>query len=215
MLATIAYQALGQTLVHAVLPLALSWHLVAVFVVAILEEHTCSRVVSPDGGSKVTYAVKVRRPGICIYNILQVAELASLAQLLPPRSPTVRNPAPDSSLCRLQSCSPIAFTSAAARRLRPLQLLLPGPIAASTSTAVPPLPPLLLPDFASAARRLHPIQLLLPIASTSAATPRLRPLQLLLPDYVRFDCCSLAGFQPMPGPKVLEHSSRSSRLLSK
>ena len=45
-------------------------------------------------------------------HIEQVAELASLAQLLPPCSPTVRNPAPDSSLCR------------AAPRLRPLQLLL-------------------------------------------------------------------------------------------
>ena len=57
------------------------------------------------------------------YNIyIQVAELASLAQLLPPCSPTVCNPAPDSSL---KSCfSPIASASAAARRLCPLQLLL-------------------------------------------------------------------------------------------
>ena len=66
---------------------------------------------------------------------IQVAELASLAQLLPPCSPTVRNPAPDSSL---KSCfSPIASASAAARRLRPLQPLLPGPIAASASTESP------------------------------------------------------------------------------
>ena len=124
--------------------------------------------------------------------ILQVAELASLAQLLPPRSPTVRNPAPDSSLCRQQSCSPIASGSAAA----------PGPDCSIHFNCCSPI--------ASAAPRLRLLlaacirfQLLLPIASTSAATPRLRPLQLLLPDYVRFDCCSpiaLAGFQPMPGP---------------
>ena len=70
---------------------------------------------------------------------LQVAELASLAQLLPPCSPTVRNPVPDSSLCR-----------AAAPRLRRLQLLLASvccsPIA-SVSTAAPRLCPFqLLPD---------------------------------------------------------------------
>ena len=92
---------------------------------------------------------------------VQVAELAWLAELLPPRSPTVCNPVADSSLCRLQSCSPIAFASAAARRLRPLQLLLPGPIAASTSTAIPPLPPLLLPDCVCCS----------PLASASAAAP--------------------------------------------
>ena len=154
---------------------------------------------------------------------IQVAELASLAQLLPPqllppRSPTVRNPAPDSSLCRLMSCSPIASASAAARRLRPLQLLLPGPILRHPLQLLFPLCLRYCSPIASAARRLHPLQMLLPIASTLAATPRLRPLQLLLPDYVRFDCCSpiaLAGFQPMPGPKVLEHSSQSLRQLSK
>ena len=124
--------------------------------------------------------------------IIQVAELASLAQLLPPCSPTVRNPAPDSSL---KSCfSPIASASAAARHLRPLQLLLPGPIAASASTAAPrlPPPPAAAPRIAptsAAARRFHD-QLLLPISSASTATPRLHPLQLLLPDCVRFNCCS-------------------------
>ena len=94
--------------------------------------------------------------------ILQVAELASLAQLLPPCSPTVRNPAPDSSL---KSCfSPIASASAAA----------PGPDCG-------------IRFHCCVCLRL---QLLLPIASASTATPRLRPLQLLLPDCVRFNCCS-------------------------
>ena len=143
----------------------------------------------------------MRIPSNCI-------QVASLAQLLPPPSPTVRNPAPDSSLCRLQSCSPIASASAAA----------PGPDCgirfnccspfASASSCCSPIAP-----ASSAACRLHPLQLLLPIASTSAATPRLRrPLQLLLPDYVRFDCCSpiaLAALnsKPMPGPKL--ESSRT------
>ena len=60
--------------------------------------------------------------------IKQVAELASLAQLLPPCSPTMRNPVPDSSLCR-----------AAAPRLRRLQLLLPArlPRSASISAELP------------------------------------------------------------------------------
>ena len=125
------------------------------------------------------------------------ALLASLAQLFPPRSPTMRNPAPDSSLCR------------AAPRLHPLQLLL---AAASASAAAPghncsihfnccsPIAP-----ASAAARRLRPLQLLLPIASASAA------IRLLLPDCVRFNCCSpiaLAGFQPTPGT---EHSSQSSK----
>ena len=145
------------------------------------------------------------------YNIhlLQVAELASLAQLLPPRSPTVRNPAPDSSLCRLQSCSPIASASAAARRLRPLQLLLPGPIAASASTAAPPLP--LLP---AAAPRLRPLHLLLAACICFSCCSRSRPLRLLLPNFVRFNCCSpitsastaaprlrLLDSSPCPDPK--------------
>ena len=150
---------------------------------------------------------------------LQVAELASLAQLLPPCSPTVRNPAPDSSL---KSCfSPIASASAAARRLRSLQLLLAGTIAASASTAAPRLPP---PP--AAAPRLRPLQLLLaaftisccslPIASVSTAAPRLRPLQLLLarlrPLRLLLPDCILDS-SPCSGPNgnVLEHSSRSSR----
>ena len=104
---------------------------------------------------------------------LQVAELASLAQLLSPRSPTVRNPAPDSSLCR------------AAPRLRPLQLLLAACVAsaaaprpdcgirfnccssfASASSCCSPIAP-----ASAAAHCLRPLQLLLPIASASTAAP--------------------------------------------
>ena len=87
-------------------------------------------------------------------HILQVVELASLAQLLPPCSPTVRNPVPDSSL---KSC----FS-----RLRSLQLLLPGPIAA-----------LLLPVCLR-------LQLLLPDCARFSCCSRSRPLRLLLPDCI-------------------------------
>ena len=74
-------------------------------------------------------------------------------------------------------CSPIASASAAAPRLRPLQLLLPTQLHRSVSTAA-----------AALSSRL---------ASASAAARRLRPLQLhaafncqLLPDCVCFGCCS-------------------------
>ena len=94
----------------------------------------------------------------------------------------MRNPAPDSSL---KSCfSPIASASAAAHRLRSLQLLLAGTIAASASTAAPRLPP---PP--AAAPRLRPLQLLL-AAFTISCCSRSRSLRLLLPDCVRFNCCS-------------------------
>ena len=139
----------------------------------------------------------------------------------------------------MQSCfSLIASASAAAPRLRPLQLLLAAYVRFSCFSRSRPLR-LLLPDcvhfnccspIVSASTAAHPI------ASASTAAPRLRPLQLLLPDCVRFNCCSpiasastaararfdcsspiayihlpLAGFHPMPGSNVLEHSSRSSR----
>ena len=133
--------------------------------------------------------------------------LTSLAQLLPPCSPTVRNPAPDSSL---KSCfSPIASASAAAHRLRPLQLLLPGPIAASASTAAPRLPP----PPAAAPDRVR-FDCYSPIASASTAAPRLRPLQLLLarlrPLRLLLPDCIL-DFQLMPRPNVLEHILRGVR----
>ena len=109
------------------------------------------------------YPLQKQQMYIIIY--IQVAELASLAQLLPPCSPTVHNPAPDSSL---KSCfSPIASASAAARRLRPLQLLLPGPIAASASTSAPRLPP-----------------------PPAAAPDRVCFNCYILPDCVCFNCCS-------------------------
>ena len=113
---------------------------------------------------------------------IQVASLASLAQLLPPRSPTMSNPAPDSSLCR-----------AAAPRLRPLQLLLAASVRFESAAApwtdhVHPLHlllpvcfhfQLLFPDCTG-----RPLQLLhaacSPLASASAAAP----------DRFRFGCCS-------------------------
>ena len=107
--------------------------------------------------------------------VLQVAELASLAQLLPPCSPTVRNPAPDSSL---KSCfSPIASTSAAACRLRPLQLLLAAFMISCCSLS-------------------RPLRLLLPDCVR---------FNCCSPDCVRFGCCSpIAYWIPAharrPGP---------------
>ena len=100
--------------------------------------------------------------------ILQVASLASLAQLLPPRSPTRRQTALCAELLlhdrvRFSCCSLIASTaaphsmaspSAAAPQLCPLQLLLAACVHFSCCS---------------------------PIASALAAAPRWRPLQLLLP----------------------------------
>ena len=140
---------------------------------------------------------------------IQVAELASLAQLLPPCSPTVRNPVPNSSLCR-----------AAAPRLRRLQLLLPArlPRSASISAELPscirfsccsPLastsaaaldcvrtPFQLLPDcirFGCCSPIASASNLLPTMAFASSAAPRLRPFQLLLPDCVRFNCFPIAS----------------------
>ena len=102
----------------------------------------------------------------CTHNYTQVAELASLAQLLPPCSPTcvIRR---QTALC--QSCYlPLVSASAATTRLR-------RPV--STAPRLRPLRLLLL-DYirlnccSGSASRL--------IASASAVAPRLRPLQLLL-----------------------------------
>ena len=103
---------------------------------------------------------------------------------------------------RFKCCSPFVSASAAAPRLHPLQLLLAACIRINCCS---------------------------PIASASTAS-RLCQLRLLLPDRVHFNCCSPiasaltaalrlhasacspAGFQPMPGPNFLKHSSQSSRL---
>ena len=142
---------------------------------------------------------------------VQVALLASLAQLLPPRSPTVNNPVPDSRAAAPQ-------LRLLASRLRPLQLLLAAcvclppdcvrfsccsPLASASSlrisrcsraqlhhfnccspfvSASSCAPRLGPPQLLLHARRLRPLQLLLRIASASATAPRLGPLRLLLPD---------------------------------
>ena len=136
-------------------------------------------------------------------------------------------------------CSPIAYASAAAPRLRTLQLLLPdcvrfsccSPIASIRFKlhAVPRFRPLqLLPTDcipSAVARHLRSLQLLFPdfncspIASASAAAPRLRPLQLQLPDCVRFNCCSPIAsastaaprLHPLVASPVLKDSSQCSR----
>ena len=173
---------------------------------------------------------------LCQNYVLQCIKISalyftSLAQLLPPRSPTVSNPPLDSSLCRaaaprLRPLAPrlcplqlllaacVRFESAAAPWLDciyPLHLLLVLPVCVRFQ--------LLLLDCArfscccmlaacvgfSCCSRSRPLRLLLPIASASPAAPRY---------CVRFDCCSPhplaapAGFQP----NVLEHSSRSSKV---
>ena len=128
-------------------------------------------------------------------NLIQVASLASLAQLLPPRSPTVSNPAPDSSLCRAAAprLRPLA------PRLHPLQLLLAACVRFESAAA--PGPDCIrfncCSPFASASSCCSPIA----PASAAAACMltacvcfsccfRSRPLRLLLPDCVRFGCCS-------------------------
>ena len=120
---------------------------------------------------------------------IQVASLASLAQLLPLRWPTVRNPAPDSSLCRAAApqLRPLA------PQLHPLQLLLPvcvrfqllllDCIRFSCCSRSRPLR-LLLPDcirfnccspIASASTAAHPIASALTACCSSIACIRLQP----------------------------------------
>ena len=113
----------------------------------------------------------------------------------------MRNPAPDSSLCR------------AASRLRPLQLLLAACVGFSCCSRARLRHPLqlLLPvclRFQQCCSPIGPLQLLLAACVRFSCCSRSRPLRLLLPDCVRFNCCSpiaLAGFQPMPcpGPNIL------------
>ena len=159
------------------------------------------------------------------YNFaIQVAELASLAQLLPPCSPTCvirRRTALRQSCVRFSCCSPIALirfncmlflvcvrfsccsplvsASAATPRLRPFQLLADcvrfGCCSSIASSTAAPASHLQLPDCVC-------FGCCSPIASASTAAPRLHPL----------NACSLTcsgRFQPMPN--VLERSPRSSR----
>ena len=126
----------------------------------------------------------------CNINLQQVAELASLAQLLPPCSPTcvIRR----RTALRQSCCSRIAYASAAAHHLCLLQLLLPDCVRFNCSP---------IASASAAARHLCLLQLLLAtcvcfscyslIASVSTA-PRLRPLRLLLLDCVhrKFNCYS-------------------------
>ena len=129
--------------------------------------------------------------------IIQVASLASLAQLLPPRSPTwvIRR---RTALCaelllpvcvrfsccspialiRFNCCSPFASTSAAALRLRPLQLLLHDYVRFNCS----------------------------PIASASTAAPRLHSLQLLLRSPIAFACDSSPCQRSRPFPRRIRGS---------
>ena len=155
---------------------------------------------------------------ICLYIYIYI-QVASLAQLLSPRWPTVSNPAPDSSLCR--AAAPRLHPLAS--RLRPLQLLLAAYVRFESAAA--PGPDCIrfncCSQFASASCSCcSPIALASaaaacsPLASHFSCCSRSRPLRLLLPDCVRFGCCSPialaapAGFQS-------EHSSRSSRFSKK
>ena len=118
-------------------------------------------------------------------------QVASLAQLLPPRdrSPTVSNPALDSSLCRAATprLRPLAPRLCPfAPRLRPLQLLLAACVRFESAAARAPGPDCI---------RFH--SCCSPIASASTAAPRLCPLQLLLPVCVCFHSCCSSRSRPL------------------
>ena len=141
---------------------------------------------------KKSHSYKGLVPGNPAIIIIQVAELASLAHLLPPCSPTCvirhRTALRQSCCCspialiRFNCCSPFASASAAARHLCLLQLLLPDCVRFNCS----------------------------PIASASAVAPRLCPpqvqllfwLHLQLPDCVRFGCCSPIASASTAAPRL-------------
>ena len=126
---------------------------------------------------------------------MQVALLALLAQLLPlVRLPSVIRRW--TALCADRPAAPLC-----ADLLRLLQLLLPVCVRFSCCSRLRLLQ--LLPDCV----RFGCCSL---IASASTTAPRLRPFQLLFPDCMHL-LVAPAGFQPMPGPNVLKHSSRSLR----
>ena len=141
---------------------------------------------------------------------IQVASLASLAQLLPPHSATrvIRR---QTALCaelllpdwvRFCCCSPIASICFNCY----FQLLLPDCIRFRCCS--------LIVSASAAAHRLHPLQLLLPDCIRFNCS-RLRQLRLLLPDCDRFNCCSPIAsalttaprLYPLVAPAVLENSS--------
>ena len=117
---------------------------------------------------------------------LQVASLASLAQLLLPRSPTVSNPAPDSSLCRaaaprLRPLAPL---------LRPLQLLLAACVHFESAAA--PWPDCICFNCCSPIAPASAAAACSPLASASAAAP----------DRVRFGCCSPIASASTAAPRL-------------
>ena len=117
--------------------------------------------------------------------------VASLVQLLPPRSPTVSNPAPESSLCRAAAprLRPLApRLCPLAPRLRPLQLLLATCVRFESAAA--PWPDCIrfncCSPFVSASSCCSPIA----PASAAAACSPLASASAAAPDRVRFGCCS-------------------------
>ena len=123
-------------------------------------------------------------------------QLALLAQLLPPRSPTMSNPAPASSLCR-----------AAAPRLRPLQLLLAACVRFESAAA--PGPDCIrfncCSPFASASSCCSPIA---PASAAAAACLPLASASAAAPDRVRFGCCSPIASASTAAPRL--HASACS-----
>ena len=122
--------------------------------------------------------------------LVQVASLASLTQLLPPRSPSdstweIRR---RTALCACSCCSPIASASAAARA--------PGPgLHQSASWLL----------FAVSVRFSYcsPLACVrFGCSSPISTAPRLRALQLLFPVFVRFCCYSPIASASTAAPQL-------------
>ena len=154
------------------------------------------------------------------YNIIivQVASLASLAQLLPPRSPIYVSNRSQTAFCAellLPDCVRFSFcsmiVSSHAISMHPIRLTYCSQIASSSTTAPRSCPlPLLLPDCIRCSS----------IVSASAAAPRSHLRQLLRCVRFSYICyCSLVvsvcspsrsgGFQPLSN--ILDRSSQSSK----
>ena len=183
---------------------------------------TTNRPCRPDCGLRVLHALGtedvyrqfplflclIRRCPNCVLTI-QVASLASLAQRLPPHSPTrvIRH---RTALCaelllpdcvRSSCCSPIALI-----RFKLLFLVSVrfscccSPLASASAALSPRFQQ--LPDCVR-------FNCCSPIASSSTAAPQLHPLRLLLPIASACSLTCSGRFQPMPN--VLEYSLWSSR----